>query len=85
MNTVYFRKSFAILGLFVALMLLAACGGDSAAPEATAEPATEAAPTTCPHCRQRQPNRKPRRKGAPPLIRRGSCSFSLTRPPSTRT
>ena len=48
MNTVYFRKSFAILGLFVALMLLAACGGDSAAPEATAEPATEAAPTAAP-------------------------------------
>ena len=48
MNTVYFRKSFAILGLFVALMLLAACGGDSAVPEATAEPATEAAPTAAP-------------------------------------
>ena len=48
MKTAYFRNSIAILGLFAVLVLLAACGGDSAAPEATAEPATEAAPTAAP-------------------------------------
>ena len=48
MKTAYFRNSIAILGLFAVLVLLAACGGDSAAPEATAEPATEAAPTVAP-------------------------------------
>jgi len=48
MKTAYFRNSIAILGLFAVLVLLAACGGDSAAPEATAEPATEEAPTAAP-------------------------------------
>ncbi len=48
MNTVYIRKSIAVLSLFVALTLLAACGGDSAAPDVTAEPTADTEPTAAP-------------------------------------
>ena len=46
MNTVNVRKGMGIFAAFLALMLLAACGGESAAPTATPEPT--AAPTAAP-------------------------------------
>ena len=48
MKTVNLRMYMGILALFAALMLLAACGGESAAPTATAEPTATPEPTEAP-------------------------------------
>ena len=48
MKTVNLRMYMGILALFAALMLLAACGGESAGPTATAEPTATPEPTEAP-------------------------------------
>ena len=64
MKTVNLRLYMGIFAVLAALMLLAACGGETAAPPATAEPTVTPAPTEAPAAPTASEESSPERRGS---------------------